>query len=1117
MVMNLISARSIAVISLFIFVLAISCTSPETEKSSAKFFSRIASSASGLDFNNKIEESENFHYYNYIYTYNGGGVAAGDLNNDGLIDLVFSSTQKGIKVYLNQGNFHFKDITASSGIENPDGFYSGVTLADINHDGLLDIYICRAGWYEEESILSNLLFVNNGDLSFVEKAEYHGLDDNNRSITSVFFDYDKDGDLDVYVSNSPVVTRDFRKIQDLDSIRYDPQTIELRGSDKLYNNDGQGFFTDVSSKAGIFPERGFALNAMVGDYNGDGWLDIYVNNDFEIPDFAFINNGDGTFSQRRNDLIKHTAFYSMGSDLADINNDGLMDLMVLDMKPEDYFRSRTTMAMTSLSKNEQMLRKGYGHQYMHNVLQLNNGNGTYSEISYMAGIPTTDWSWSPLLADFDLDGLVDIYITNGVYRDVIDHDVTREIMQIMRANKRRPNNDDFLEYTKMLRQQKMVNYFYKNRGDLTFEDYSTEWVDAWPTFSNGSTYVDLDNDGDLDIVVNNIDEEATLLRNNAIEKTGNHFLQVKLKGPAKNLFGVGTIVNLFFEDGSILTRQLINSRGYLSAVSNILHFGLGANERIPKLEVIWPCGEIQKLLNVETDTLIYLNFEDAGKIEINNSENSLDKTMFEKSEFSSRHADQTYDDFRKQYLLPHKLSQYGPGIAKADVNNDGLEDIFVGGGHKQSGQLLFGERSGSFRHRVMGDFIMDSLYEDVGACFFDSDGDKDLDLYVVSGSYEFEQGSPLLQDRLYLNDGKGIFARSSTALPKIATAGSVVVSSDFDQDGDNDLFVGGRVIPGAYPHPPRSYLLVNESGKFKDETMQIAPNLTRIGMITDAIWDDIDTDGDTDLIVTGEWMGIEVLENDANMLVKTEKYQNLSKKTGWWNKLIIADVNDDKQKDIIAGNLGLNYPYKASDEKPFHIFAGDFDLNGTEDILLAEYHGDRLVPVKGKDPVCFQIPQLGEKISTHSEYANLDMSTILGPGFSAALHYQATEFRSGIFFNDKENGMTFKPFSHEAQTSTINSILFEDLNEDACKDLLLAGNNHETDFETTRADAGIGSFMAGKGEGSFEYIPNIKTGFFADKNIRSMMAINTAQGMLILIVNNNDVHELYMLKTSDGP
>mgnify|MGYP000385813241 CR=1 FL=1 len=1069
-----------------------------------KLFTTIPSEVSKIDFINTLEETIESNYYQYMYTYIGGGVAVGDINNDGLLDLYFTSNSSEDKLYLNQGNFRFKDITEIAGTTINDGFNTGVTMVDINNDEYLDIYVSRGGWKDDDDKFANLLYINNGDLTFTEKASEMGLADANRSIQATFFDYDRDNDLDVYISNTPDITSR-TQVLDLDNVHKDPKTLKLKGSDRLYKNDGTGHFIDVSEKAGLQFDIGFGLNPQVGDLNNDGWLDVYVCNDFNSPDLAYVNNGNGTFTESRDKVFKHMSFNSMGSDMADVDNDGLQDLMTLDMNPEDYIRSKTTMGMTSIDQFELMVDKGYHHQYMHNMLQMNNGNGTFSEIGNMSGIANTDWSWSLLSADFDLDGLNDVYVTNGVYRDVIDRDKNNEILDILKTNERKPTAEDFLSFAKMLPQQKLNNYLFRNKGNRTFEDATNLWSNTTPTFSNGAVYADLDNDGDLDIVANNINENVTLLKNNVTKSILKYHLKVEFEGPPTNVFGVGTTVNLYFKDGSKQTRQLINSRGFLSAVPNILYFGLGDHMAVDKLEVIWSDGKVQELFDVDANQFLYMNYIYANDRESEKSPT----TLFTKVDTDLRHSDPYFNDYNLQILLPHKLSQTGPAVAKADVNNDGLEDILLGGGHGQAAQLLLGQKNGEFYKKSNQSFILDEKSEDVGATFFDADNDGDQDLYIVSGSYEFYSTPELLVDRLYINDGKGNFSRSSDALPKVGIAGSVVVSSDYDNDGDIDLFVGGRVITGRYPQPASSLLLVNNDGKFTIQNDKLAPQFNNIGLVTDAVWVDMNNDKKDDLVLTGEWMGIQVFLNENNSLERNDDFAKLDDAKGWWNKLLIADIDNDGDKDILAGNLGLNYKFHASPEKPFEVYSSDFDYNGSEDIILAKDYNGKQVPIRGKGCMTQQLPHLAQKIPTYTDFANKDLEGIVGKGLASALHYKVTEFRSGIFVNQGDGNFTFEPFALQLQQSPINSMLFSDFDGDGKKDLLTAGNNYQSEVETTRADAGIGSFLKGNGSGKFEYVSNLESGFFADKDVRNMILTQSDKAKIVIIVNNNDTHDFF--------
>lgn len=1087
--------------------------------SQEKLFSILPPEQSGITFQNTIQESESSNYYQYMYSYIGGGVAAADFNQDGLQDLFFVSNAFENKLYLNLGDLKFVDLTEKAGIEKRDGFDAGVAVVDINADGLLDIYLSRGGGNSADNRFANMLYVNQGivpsdegfqEVRFLEMAQSYGLADTNRSIHSTFFDYDQDGDLDCYVSNTPDFEDRAAEILGLDALRKDPMTLAQRGSDKLYQNDGKGFFQDVSEAAGILPDLGFGLNPQVGDLNNDGWLDVYVCNDFRIPDFAYINQGDGTFREGRDELFKHLSFNSMGGDMGDVNNDGFLDLYTLDMNPEDYVRSKTTMGMTPVERFEEMVAKGYHYNYMHNMLQVNNGNGSFREIANLSGVANTDWSWSCLLADFDLDGYNDIYVTNGVFRDVIDRDANNAILAKLKENGRKPSPADFLEFTQMLPQQKLNNYFFRNNGDFTFENTSSVWTDVIPSFSNGATYVDLDNDGDLEVVVNNINSEALILKNNASENKLGNFLQVDLEGPDKNPNGVGAMVKLSLANGDVLTRQLINTRGFLSSVSNRLHFGLDTTEPITHLEVIWPDGKAQEVSEIALNQILVVDYAEAQETE--RKEINPEKPLLVQKAFNFAHVDPPFNDYSKQILLPHKLSQTGPAVATGDVNGDGWEDVFIGGGHTQAGQILLGNAAGSFTQKSNSVFVRHRQREDVAACLFDLDKDGDLDLYVASGSYEFAPNSKLLLDRIYTNDGKGNFTYASDKLPGIATAASIVSPGDFDQDGDIDLFVGSRVIPGGYPYPPESYLLINSEGSFRVGNPTFAPELTQIGMVTDAVWEDIEGDGDLDLIVVGEWMGIEVFVNEEGNLSKQELYEELSSTTGWWNRILVEDVDQDGDMDIIAGNLGLNYKFHATAQKPFHVYTKDFDYNGTVDVFLAKDYKGMEVPVRGRTCSAQQLPHLANKIPSFNDFASRDIAGILGPSIQSALHYTVVEFRSGIFLNEGGN-FTFSPFPNQVQQSPLNSLVYEDLDKDGIKDLLVAGNNYLSEIETTRSDAGIGVLLKGKENGEFIPISHMQTGFFAHKDVRNMVLLNNREQPLILVLNNNDQHDLYSLAT----
>jgi len=1095
--------------------ITLGCSDDQAEgANNTRLFSNIPASTTRVDFQNTLIETESSNYFKYMYSYIGGGVAAADFNNDDLEDLFFISNQDQNKLFLNRGDLKFDDVTQKSKLINRPGFDAGVSIVDINSDGWLDIYISRGGWNQENDAFANMLFVNTGKLSeegipsFTEEAESYGIADRNRSIQSTFFDFDKDGNLDLYVSNTPDFDDPASEIVDLIAVQGDPATLDKKGSDQLYQNNGDNTFTNISVKAGIMPDIGFGLNPQVGDLNNDGWLDIYVCNDFRIPDFVYLNNTDGTFREGRNEVLRHMSFNSMGGDIADINNDGLQDIFTLDMNPEDYIRSKTTMGMTSQSRFEEMVAKDYHYQYMHNMLHLNTGQGSYSEISKLAGLANSDWSWSCLLADFDLDGYNDAYVTNGVFRDVIDRDANNRIVSELRKNNRKPSDRDFLSFAKMLPQQKLVNYIFRNNGDLTFDNVSSIWSDSISTLSNGAVYADLDNDGDLEIIVNNINEDATILKNNAVEFGKGNYVKVKLNGSQNNKDGVGAIVKIETSSNAILTRQLIRTRGFLSSVSGVLHFGLNSSDSIQSVSVIWPDSKIQIVKNVEVNQMISLDYDDARE-EILDSPNA--NILFNKLPLQYKHEDPPYNDYELQILLPHKLSQTGPAVAVGDVNGDNLEDIYLGGGHTQSGQLLLGIGNDQFKTIANSDFERDKRKEDVDAVFFDADNDGDQDLYVVSGSYEFRNQPRNLMDRLYLNDGQGKMKKDLSAIPQFAAAGSVVAATDFDNDGDIDLFVGSRVVPGRYPFAPTNYFLINNEGKFSIQTQNIIPEAEEIGMITDAKWADIDSDGDADLIVTGEWMGIEIFLNSDGKLKLSKNYASLSSSKGWWNTIEIEDIDSDGDLDIIAGNLGLNAKFHATQTEPFHVYTNDFDFNGSTDVFLAKKYKDREVPVRGKSCSTQQLPHLANKIKTYNEFAISSLADIIGPGIKSALHLEATEFRSGIFVNDGGQSFSFHPFENSTQRSPINSILYKDVDKDGVKDLLLAGNNHMPEIETTKYDAGIGAILKGFRNGEFVEIPNNITGFWATKDVRNVQEVKSIDGSIIVIINNNDTHEFYKL------
>ena len=1074
-------------------------------------FKEIKPEYSQLYFKNFVEETPDFNYYIFMHMYMGAGVAAGDFNNDRLPDIFFTSNRGSNKLFLNKGDLQFEDITDKAQIKGEDGFYTGVTTVDINNDGWLDIYVCRSG-PDTDLFQHNLFFINNGDLTFTESSVQMGLaESNSHSIQSNFFDYDNDGDLDVYIVNTPVEFKIANEIIDLEKIKTDKSLKKYGGADKLFRNNGDLTFTDVSESSGILPDVFFGLTAAVADFNDDGHQDIFVANDFAGPDFLYMNNGDGTFEDKAGQFFQHTSNYSMGADVADINNDGFQDLFVLDMLPEDYKRSKTSMTMMPREVMYNMVQSGYNWQYMHNVLQINNGvfsadKPHFKDLGYFSGIENTDWSWSCLIADFDLDGFNDIHVTNGILRDVTNVDSRIKEKEYVAKLKSDPNAVVGFEQLKKARELypsvKLANYLFRNNGDLTFDDVSTTDNVGSPSFSNGSAYADFDNDGDLDLVCNNVNDNAFLFENLSSKK-GVHYLKISLDGHSNNRFGYGTKVKLFTDD-KIQLKELHTTRGYFSASEPILHFGLGKTKRIKKIEVKWPDGKIQVIHDIKADQELVLQYKDAVFPEAKTL--GRESTLKEdpgllNSQFI--HSDISYDDFKDQLLLPHKLSNEGPCISVGDLNNDGLDDFFIGGAAWFSGAVYFQQKLGNFVQMNQPAFELDKMSEDTASLIFDANGDGFMDLYVVSGSYEMDKDSASLIDRLYLNNGQGQFTKSDE-LPLLKNYGSCATAIDFDKDGDMDVFVGARTERGKYPFAASSYLLVNDNGTFKNLTGPSVNEIENLGMVSDAVATDFDNDGDEDLIIVGEWMPITFLENDNGVFRNRTKEYGFDRTSGWWNTIKQADIDLDGDLDYVVGNLGLNYKFHASKEKPFHIYGSDFDKTGTVDIVLAKDIDNVLFPVRGKMCSTEQMPFIGDKFPSFAGFAEANIMDIYGSSnLSEALHLEVQEFRSVIIRNNSNGKFNLEPLPLEAQYAPINGIICHDFNDDGYQDLILAGNKYEAEVETSRADAGTGLLLKGNKDGVFEAVTSRESGFFVPRNIKAVEKVVTETGVVVLAGENN--------------
>ena len=1076
--------------------LALACGSnsqPNTNSNAGKdrletLFTELSAERTGIDFANSIIEDENINFYLYDYIYNGGGVAIGDINQDGLPDVYLCGNMVPNKLYLNKGDLRFEDITQLAGVGGNGGWSTGVTMADVNRDGLLDIYVCQSYNDEFPEKRANLLYINKGDLTFTEQAGPYGIADKNYSTQAAFFDYDLDGDLDLIVANHP--RSFFLPFAEKLLIRSAPK---LESSDRLYNNQGNGFFKEVTIVAGI-QNYGFSLGLVAADMNQDGWPDIYIANDYEEPDAHYINNGDGTFSNRINETMKHISNFSMGADLADYNNDGLPDLLVLDLVAEDNYRQKTQMSAMAPADFWVYVESGFHYQYMHNTLQVNNGDGSFSEVGYLAGITNTDWSWAPLLADFDNDGWKDLFVSNGYRRDARDKDYEKKLEGLVdpKDNVLKVSID---EYLSLIPSTKLKNYYFRNNKDMSFSKLDADGLSSL-SFSNGAAYGDLDMDGDLDLVVNNLMDTAFVYRNNISSK--HNYLRIKLEGEGANLFGYGAKVTLSY-GGQLQYQELTATRGYQSSVEPILHFGLGEITSVD-LEVVWPDRRIQHLSHVEAGQVLSLRQQDAEAVKVSEPELKPLFTELEGSGIDFTHKENDYDDFKKEILLPHKMSQFGPNIAVGDVNGDGLEDFFVGGASWQSGALYLQDAGGNFTAGNNEVFSKNKTAEDMGCLLFDADGDDDLDLYVVSGGNEFPAGSPLLQDRLYLNDGSGNFTKSTDALPLINSSGSCVVAGDYDQDGDLDLFIGGRLVPGKYPFPARSYILNNKGGKFTDVTEQVAAELADLGMVTSAVWSDHNSDGLLDLIVVGEWMPVTLFTQTGARFEKT----SITASTGWWNCIMAGDFDGDGDPDYVAGNLGWNYKYKATEAEPLHVYCHDFDNSGTLDIVLGYYNQGSCYPVRGRECSSEQMPNIKEKFPTYDAFGRASLADVYGEDLNEALHYEANYFASSYIENLGKGRLSLTPLPVQAQFSTVFGIVATDYNKDGYQDLIIAGNFYVSEVETGRADAGIGLCMTGDGKGNFVPVPVTKSGFSAREDVRDLKILKAADGsVLILVANNN--------------
>ncbi len=1104
-------------LGILIFLFILSCSKDSSIEK--KQFTLLSSEDSNIEFINKLTESDTLNYFNYPYIYMGGGIAVGDFNNDNLQDLYFTGNMVTNKLYLNNGNLSFEDITERSNAGLSKDWFLGATTVDINNDGWLDIYLSVSG---KQQNCPNKLLVNQGInkegyITFKEQAEAYGIADKGHSTQSTFFDFDNDGDLDLYVANYPITP-----------FKTTPETFKQhirhalhKHSNHLYRNNGNATFTDITKEAGLL-SYSLSLSASISDLNNDSLKDIYVSNDFASADFLYLNNGDGTFKNTIETSVKHTALYGMGSDIADINNDGFLDIFQADMDASTNKRSKANMASMNPQVFWDTYNSGFYYQYMHNCLQLNAGvlnNNTpvFNNISRISNTSSTDWSWGPIFADLDNDGWKDLYVSNGTRREINNTDFFNNIKQ----NKKPFGGNqkiDGLKNSLKMPSEKTDNFAFKNLKDLTFKKINKDWGLQFEGFSNGVAYADLDNDGDLEIILNNIDDKAVIFKNNNIEN--NNYLTVQFKGTKFNKKGIGTKCTLI-SNGEKQFQELSLEHGYISSMAPQLHFGLGKKNTVDTLQINWPDGKTQTLINVSANKRITINYDEADAIlpskehitnsQIFNSQNTFLDSLF-------IHKENAYNDYKKEILLPHKTSTYGPYISVGDLNNDGLDDFYISGASKQTGGLFYQNEKGSFDKKTF-DFNSHIIKEDMGSLMFDADNDGDLDLYIVSGGNEFEPDSTHLQDRLYINDGSGNLIHVKGALPTMISSGSRVYNLDFDKDGDLDLLVCGRLVPGNYPSPSKTYILENvstpEKVNFLDVTNVLIPEFNKLGLTTAISLEDINNDGWQDIIAVGEWMPIRVFTNNqGEKFTEISNQSGLKNSTGWWFSITSGDFDEDGDIDFIAGNLGLNYKYKSSDNETFDIYFNDFDNNNKNDIVLSYFNEGKKYPVRGRSCSSSQISAIKHKFKTYNEFAEATLVDVYGEeDLEKALHYQVNTFATS-FIENKNGQFILHELPNEIQLSSINQILVKDFNNDGHLDIIGAGNLYNSEIETPRNDAGTGIFLSGNGKGDFTPLSILDSGFYTPKDVKDLAFITVKGKPMILVANNNDYINFISYKTN---